>query len=320
MKSLIITTINNNNVIKHYIDECKKRKVKLFIIGDRKTPFIDSSSFFSIDKQHTLLKTNLAKLIPENHYSRKNIGYVLAKNSNTILETDDDNLPYESFWHASAEEISCPEIRSEKWINIYSFFSEQTIWPRGLSLNHIHNSDYSVIFKNNSCPIQQRLADLNPDVDAIFRFINKKDVKFFNGNYSLACGTFSPFNSQNTLWFKKVFPLLYLPTYCSFRMTDIYRSFIAQKILWTFQNNVLFSSPSVYQIRNEHNILSDFKEEVEGYLNIDKMIDILINLKLENGIENLSKNLLLCYQALINQKFFDKKELNILKSWLQEIT
>ena len=38
-------------------------------------------------------------------------------------------------------------------------------------------------------------------------------------------------NSQNTLWFKKIFPLMYLPVTCSMRCTDIWRSLIALRIL-----------------------------------------------------------------------------------------
>ena len=36
----------------------------------------------------------------------------------------------------------------------------------------------------------------------------------------LGSGTISPFNSQNTLFTRAVFPLLYLPTYVTFRFTD----------------------------------------------------------------------------------------------------
>lgn len=317
MISLIITTINDNEVLSYYAKESKKRNINFIIIGDKKTPKINIENFFSLEKQYKL-KTKLSKLLPENHYSRKNIGYILAKDSKIIIETDDDNIPYENFWDIPDIQIFCPEIKSSKWINIYKFFSKENIWPRGLSLNYIHNLEYQIKFAKNICPIQQRLADLNPDVDAIFRFLNKEDIKFDDGNFALCENTFSPFNSQNTLWFNEVFALLYLPSYCSFRMTDIYRSFIAQKILWTLNCKLLFSSPSVYQIRNEHNIMSDFKQELEGYLGVDKIIDILNNTRLEIGQKNILNNLYSCYNNLIKEGFFDKKELIILEAWLKE--
>ena len=40
---------------------------------------------------------------------------------------------------------------------------------------------------------------------------------------------YSPFNSQNTIWFKEIFPLLYLPVSCSMRATDIIRGLVARE-------------------------------------------------------------------------------------------
>ena len=74
------------------------------------------------------------------------------------------------------------------------------------------------------CPIQQGLADENPDVDAIYRLVLPLPVQFETGRrIALKRGVWSPFNSQNTAWWPDAFPLLYLPAYCSFRMTDIWR-------------------------------------------------------------------------------------------------
>ena len=48
----------------------------------------------------------------------------------------------------------------------------------------------------------------------------------------LGTGTMSPFNTQNTLIRKELFALLYLPTYVTFRFTDILRGLVAQPIMW----------------------------------------------------------------------------------------
>ena len=97
MISLVITTINNNDIIDFYINESSKRGVNLCIIGDKKSKKINNDNFISIADQYEL-EMNITKMIPENHYSRKNIGYILSKNSEIIIETDDDNIPYENFW------------------------------------------------------------------------------------------------------------------------------------------------------------------------------------------------------------------------------
>ena len=108
---------------------------------------------------------------------------------------------------------------------------DQLVWPRGFPLQLIrdektyeHNCEAKVEMVD--APIQQGLADHVPDVDAIWRLVADHDV-YFNRNPSvwLPLGSWCPFNSQSTWWWPVAYPLMYLPSYCSFRMTDIWRSF-----------------------------------------------------------------------------------------------
>ena len=125
----------------------------------------------------------LAIMLPFNSYSRKNIGYLesIKNNSAIIIDTDDDNLPYDNFFNKPKLHIRSKILKSKKWINIYKFFSNLNIWPRGLPLNEIANRQK--ILKKNArkfyvSPVQQGLADHDPDVDAIYRLILDKKVKF----------------------------------------------------------------------------------------------------------------------------------------------
>src|SRR5204863_4881711 len=145
--------------------------------------------------------------------------------------------------------------------------SEETIWPRGFPLEYLSKVNPELKSKTEkiNCPIQQGLADENPDVDAVYRMSQKLPVNFDKCDpVVLGKNSWCPFNSQNTTWFKEAFPLLYLPSYCSFRMTDIWRSFIAQRIAWTCDWSVLFHNSTVWQERNEHSLLKDFEDEVPG--------------------------------------------------------
>ena len=93
----------------------------------------------------------------------------------------------------------------------------------------------------NKFYIQQGVCDGNPDVDAIYRLINQKINIKFKSNFSVSLGkSLSPFNSQNTVWFKKVFPLLYLPVTCTMRSTDIIRSLITLQIMKNMNKKILF--------------------------------------------------------------------------------
>ena len=173
---------------------------------------------------------------------------------------------------------------------------------------------------NVDSPIQQGLADENPDIDAIYRLILPLPVKFDkHENIALGINSWCPFNSQNTTWFKEAFPLLYLPSYCSFRMTDIWRSFVAQRIAWTCGWNVMFHTSTVRQERNDHNLMMDFSDEISGYLNNGRIASELQNLNLKSGIDNITDNLINCYQLLINMNLVNKSELTLVELWVEAI-
>ena len=152
---------------------------------------------------------------------------------------------------------------------MFKFFSDALIWPRGFPLEHIQTSKNieDGLEQTIVSPIHQGLADLNPDVDAVYRLVKTLPQSFSqNAPIALGEGSWSPFNSQNTTWFKDAFPLLYIPSYCSFRMCDIWRSFVALRICCANDWPVLFHAATVYQERNEHDLLRDFRDEIEGYL------------------------------------------------------
>ena len=72
--------------------------------------------------------------------------------------------------------------------------------------------------------------------------------------------TWCPFNSQSTWWFPVAYPLMYLPSRVSFRMTDIWRGFVAQRCLWELGKGIVFHAAEVVQRRNPHALLRDFAD------------------------------------------------------------
>ncbi len=328
MQSLVITSIagDNHAVLQQYAKATKDNNTEFILIGDKKTPQLfnlDNCNYFSIEQQENQ-GFKLAENLPYNHYARKNIGYLLAaKNgSETIIETDDDNIPYPDFWKKRDVFHKVKTAENSDWVNIYNLFTDKKTWTRGFPLELINEKkEINFIEKKSECPIQQGLADDNPDVDAAFRLTHELPITFKpNLSYALGNNAISPFNSQNTTWFRKAFPLLYLPSYCSFRMTDIWRSFIAQRIAWTCGWNILYHSPTVFQERNEHNILKDFEDEIPGYLNNSKIMKTLQELDLKSGEENIFDNLRTVYKIMIaNNWITDKKELGLLENWISDL-
>ena len=135
----------------------------------------------------------------------------------------------------------------------------------------------------------------------------------------LGGGAWCPFNSQNTTWWADAFPLMYLPAHCSFRMTDIWRGFVAQRIAWENGWSILFHEPTVWQDRNEHNLMRDFEDEIPGYLLNRKIAEKLAKLHLVPGRDHMGENLLICYRALIELGAVGPQELPLIEAWLEEM-
>jgi hypothetical protein len=325
--ALVITSIANDvhPVLKQYALEAAQNNIPFIVIGDTKSPEqfqLNGCDFYSIDRQ-ILLNYQLVKKLPTRHYARKNIGYLVAiqNGAEVIIETDDDNIPFREFWEPRTATRNATEITNEGWVNVYKYFSKSHIWPRGFALEKILESppflkDITEIY----CPIQQGLADDNPDVDAIYRLTLPLPITFNkHHDVALSNGSICPFNSQNTSWFQEAFPLLYLPSYCSFRMTDIWRSYIAQRISWTCGWPILFHGSTVRQERNDHNLMKDFEDEIVGYQNNTQIMDELSKLKLLDGKENMAQNLLNCYERLVELKFIGSDEIPLLHAWLHDL-
>lgn len=323
--AIVITSINPpNRAMQMFAEGASQHGMDFLVIGDTKSPgdfSLESCRFFSVDQQ---LETGFkfAEACPTRHYARKNIGYLIAmqEGAEVIIDTDDDNLPRDGFWTERARTFDAPVLRDGGWVNAYRYFSDALIWPRGLPLDEVNKelpALESLPVETLSSPIQQGLADENPDVDAIYRLLLPLPQNFEqNKKLALAGTSWCPFNSQNTTWFREAFPLLYLPAYCSFRMTDIWRSFVAQRVAREYNWPLLFDEPTVWQERNDHSLMRDFEDEVSGYLNNAKIAERLDSLKLESDLGSIYNNVRQCYQALVDMGCIGEAELPLLDLWI----
>ena len=326
--AVVVTSISPpNKILRAIAKGSQKHGAEFIVIGDTKSPAdfeLKNCRFYGIAQQEKL-EFGFAGLCPTRHYARKNIGYLiaLAEGAEVIIETDDDNIPTDGFWDERVRLRKVRASRNAGWLNVYSYFSDENIWPRGLPLGQIRARQpafNSLKTATVDSPIQQGLADDNPDVDALYRLVLPLPQRFrANREVALGAGSWSPFNSQNTTWWREAAALMYLPAYCSFRMTDIWRSFVAQRIAWENEWSVLYHSPTVRQERNEHDLMRDFKDEIPGYVNNSAIQAALDALKLERGVANIPGNLRTCYLALVDMKIVDEKELPLLDAWLRDL-
>ena len=333
--TVVLTTINSPNPKIGKWAEVSGNKV--IVVGDNKTPCEwnhKDCDFISIEDQKKGV-FKISKGLLENHYTRKNIGYLYAlKNgASMIIDTDDDNYPFEQKWlellYNETPTLYLKDKESLTFKNVYTHFSndETPFWPRGFPLNKLTTED-SIIISEDVIPsskdvtigLWQCMVDGDPDIDAIHRLIFKKTPPFIQSQPILfGKNNLCSFNSQNTLWKNKsIFPLLYLPATVSFRFTDILRSYVAQLILNRAQIYLGFYPSTSYQERNDHNLMADFESEISMYQHTEEIFSAL-----DCGVKancSIGDNLINAYSSLEKIGCVDQIELQLIDYWLEDIS
>src|SRR4051812_28587608 len=140
--ALIVTSISAPNaVLRSLAKGAAQHDVEFIVIGDEKSPRdfqLDGCRFYGIEEQRQL-DLAFARKCPTRHYARKNIGYLLAlrNGAQAMIETDADNFPEDAFWLDRQRRPSVPLSTQAGHVNVYRYFSEANIWPRGLPLDRI---------------------------------------------------------------------------------------------------------------------------------------------------------------------------------------
>ena len=322
-KTIVITSIFNPTEAVVSFSEMKN--YQLIVVGDNKTPVdwkCNNVDYISVAQQE-LLDFKLVKVLPYNHYCRKMLGYLIAiKNgADYIIDTDDDNIPKEN-WNFPEFENKFDCIEGNKgFVNIYQLYTKQKIWPRGLPLNLISTQfELEKSLQSEECKIGiwQGLADEDPDVDAIYRLTNDTPCYFDEREpVVLGRGSISPFNTQNTIIRKELFALMYLPTYVTFRFTDILRGLIAQPIMWLYDYQLGFTNATVIQKRNPHDYMKDFLSEIPMYEHTYKVVELVSSSISKH--ESIETNMLNAYVSLFEANIVCKEEIKTLEAWLNDL-
>ena len=92
---------------------------------------------------------------------------------------------------------------------------------------------------------------------------------------SLRAGTFMPYNAQATLHGYDALWGLLLPCTVHGRVTDIWRAYFTQRLLWDIGSRIAFSTPWVTQYRNVHSYLADFNSELPLYQQSGELVRVL---------------------------------------------
>ena len=290
------------------LDFVQSQEWAIIIIGDQGmapfhvdgpyTVFLNSSSQDQLKQEFK----DLYELLPWRHFGRKNLGYLFAimHGAELIWDFDDDNYLKDGRFPRIPEDgrgIYTVEINDVSAHQNCSSFNPLPlmggpthpvpVWPRGYPLNHIKKPCNHTLHRGgdlSTVAIFQSLADNEPDVDGVFRLTRPVPMYFEADSDSKATlimppGLFSPFNAQATLITRPAFWSLLLPISVHGRVSDIWRSYIAQRLLWDVGHTIAFTAPMVKQLRNVHNPLADMKAEDDLYFKSLALLGLLAEWK-----------------------------------------
>ncbi|XP_044178096.1 probable glycosyltransferase STELLO1 [Acropora millepora] len=329
-KWIVVTTISSPT------EDVKKLAAmdgwKVVVVGDTKTPADWSHPncvFLSVEKQRKL-GYRIHDLLPYKIYGRKNMGYLYAiqHGAKIIYETDDDNSPTsgEITFHQKEKGDFYVYKTDSVVVNPYEHFGQSTIWPRGYPLDYIADPPLHKFVKctDVEAAVQQGTVNGDPDVDAIYRLTRKdKDVDLkveFDAKAPavvLPRNTLVPYNAQNTLHLHKAMWGLLLPVTVTFRVTDIWRGYWAQRLMWDLGLQMSYFPPNAIQFRNAHNYLSDFMEEHELYHDATRLVKFLVEWKPKKD-DFLSRALELSVE-MAQQGFYGMHDATLTQAWLEDL-
>jgi hypothetical protein len=209
---------------------------------------------------------------------RRNIGFVEAfrLGADIIATVDDDNIPYED-WGSDIlvgreVEVDLYEPR-ERVFDPLSVTQARLFWHRGFPIELLQKR-LEVEYKGKvrrKVLVQADLWDGDPDIDALARLSFRPIVRYSDIHAPYCSNKIAPFNSQNTFLSREVLPFYAVLPYVG-RMDDIWGSYILQHF---FPDSVIYNRASVYQERNEQDLITNLEREIVGYRNTLKLIDNL---------------------------------------------
>ncbi|CAF1129118.1 unnamed protein product [Rotaria magnacalcarata] len=344
-KWIVITTIFYPTIAVHKFLELKSQW-NLIVIGDRKTPsdwlshITGNKSrllFLPLNEQYTL-KYSIIQYLPEGSYARKNIGYLLAIQcgGKLIFESDDDNLLKNNDIYYLPKEVKPHQVpwisfhgQRSPFVNIYASFGHPNIWPRGFPIDELKNvseDGWHSVRRNTQNKsfiyIQQYLADLDPDVDALYRLtypLTLGKIKFDKDQVPIILEqfTYSPYNTQNTITYYEAFWGLYLPVTTTFRVCDIWRSFWVQRLLWDIGGQLMFGTSTIEQIRNIHSYIKDMDEEYQLYHQSGSFARFLSSWS--SSLPTLVQRIMQLANDIAKAGFWNSQEIQIMDAWINDL-
>lgn len=307
MSKKIIVTTTISEVTEASLKYSNLKDWEFIVVGDLKTPheaYKEIKCHYLTPEYQEKRWKKLSDLIGWNCAERKTLGILEAyeMGADIIAIVDDDNIPLENWGKnliiGNPIEVNYFETDLICFDPLYHT-NYPNLWHRGYPLQLLNKrSEFNLIKKIIIPDVQAGLWNGEPDIDAICRMEHFPNCIFSNKNLPLACNTFSPFNSQNTILTRSAIREYFMMPRTG-RMTDIWASFYNQ----AHGFKVVYTEADVLHKRHAHNSTRDFKDEILGNIHSLELLHSLRSNPLSIGgyLSPKSFEALLEYKNIIKQ-------------------
>jgi hypothetical protein len=261
-----------------------------------------------------------------NTIARRNIAFLeaLKWGADAIYSHDDDNLPigidhFDLIEAATGYPFNGIKVSNTKgWFDPGSLLIPVTR-HRGVPWNHSH-ANWSEPVIDAKIGVAAGLVIGDPDIDATTRMEHHPDIGAVHilGTSGVVVdpNTWTVFNSQNTAVIRELIPAWFMMPGVG-RHDDIYASLIVQRVARERGYHVHFGPPFCYQQRNQHNLITDLRAEIDGMENVVKLAELLDSIQLPSGWTVIDDTRRI-YEQLADCAFIPEQAVKAALMWLTD--
>jgi hypothetical protein len=336
--ALCTTTIHIPYALK-LMRKCSE-DVRFFVAIDEKTP--DEAVDFLNEQEDTQVcnageRWKCAKVIGWNTLARRNLAFLeaLKWGADIIYSWDNDNIPITIDHFNRIEDIFVESFNGIKVLCVSRnrpFPPQMRTWydpgnliipatrHRGYPFNSFWKKGMYDFAVDAKLGVAAGLVLGNPDVDATTRMELEPNIQQVNelGRAGVVIDPregWTVFNSQNTAVIRELIPAWFMMPRVG-RHDDIYASLVVQRVARERKLHTHFGQPFTYQQRNQHSLVADLRQELDGMENVDKMARLLDSIDIEG--KRVIDDVMVIYEALEHVDWLPDNAIYAAYKWLED--
>jgi hypothetical protein len=288
----VTTTVNVPRALTAY--QVCRGDVEFLVVGDTREPeelalFCKDAKvrFLNVEAQEAL-GYRCSPLIGWKSIQRRNIGFLegLKSGADIIHSWDDDNHVISSRYFddivdAMNFQAGIEIIGKNRWHDPGQYLKPKAKhrgFPYQIKSEPHYGSTTAV-----KIGVAAGTCISDPDIDSVTRIALAPDVQqvslLVEAGYVINPYTWTVFNSQATAVRREFVPAWFLWNHVG-RMDDIYASLLVQRVMRDRGCYVHCGKPFALQNRNDHNLITDMRAEIDGYENAARLAELLDHITL----------------------------------------